>query len=280
MTDFEPLFRKVRLALFASALLLLGACSAPIVSTVDAPALPARLATSAAPPAVAQDYRLSVGDSVEIKLFYNPELNELQVVRPDGRITMQLIGELQAAGLTTAEVEAQLKTKYTGILRTPTPSVFVRKYVQQRVFVGGQVSNPSAVPVEGPLTLMQAIFHSGGFKFTAEKRNVLVFRNNGLPNAEVLVVNLEQQLNAAQTSTDCEPMPKCAQDVPAGTFRRGDVALLPNDIVYIPQTAIGQLAQYMDENIYRIIPLFRNIGVNMYYQLNKELRTTTTIVPQ
>lgn len=249
-----------------------------MVSTVDAPPLPARLATSAAAPGAAQDYRLAVGDSIEIKLFYNPELNELQVIRPDGRITMQLIGELQAAGLTTAEMEAQLKAKFTGILRTPTPSVFVRKYVLQRVFVGGQVNNPSTVPVEGPLTLMQAIFHSGGFKFTAERRNVLVFRNNGLPSAEVLIVNLEQQLNAAQTSADCEPMPKCAQEVPAGTFRRGDVALLPNDIVYIPQTAIGQLAQYMDENIGRIIPLFRNMGVNLYYQLNNETRTTTTIV--
>lgn len=263
-----------------AALLPLAACmSAPPLPVADAPLMALR---TAAPDATAastasQGYRLSVGDTIEIKLFYNPELNEQQVIRPDGRITMQLIGELQAAGLTSADLEALVRQRYTGILRTPVPAVFVRRYVPQKVYVGGHVNQPAAVPVEGPVTLMQAVFQVGGFKFNAEKRNVLVFRNNGLPDASVMVVNLDQQLTPG--SVVCEPLPQCAADPATGVLRQGDVVLQPNDVVYVPQTSIGQLAQYMDENIGKIIPLFRNMGVNLYYQLNRNLKTTTTVVP-
>jgi hypothetical protein len=73
-------------------------------------------------------------------------------------------------------------------------------------------------------------------------------------------------------------MPQCARDPATGVLRLGDIVMQPNDIVYVPQSAIGQLAQFMDENIGRIVPLFRNMGVNLYYQINRDLKTTTTIV--
>lgn len=258
---------------------VIGGCAAPL-PTAQAPLMPLRAALPEpnAPAPDAGGYRLSVGDQIEVKMFNNPELNELQAVRPDGRITMQLVGEMRAAGLTTAELEAQLKQRFTGIVRTPQPTVFVRKYVQQRVYVGGQVNTPLVVPVEGPITLMQAVFHAGGFRFNAEKRNVLVFRNNGLVDAMTLVVDLEQQLQPGYAT--CTPEPACRTDPATGQLRNGDIALQPNDIVYVPQNSIGHLAQYMDENIGKIVPLFRNMGVNLYYQLNRTLRTTTTVAPQ
>ena len=269
-----------RIAGLALLALSLTACVAPL-PTPQAPAVVVRPAPQQ-PVKAADDganlYHLSVGDLIEIKFFYNPELNEAQAIRPDGRISMQLVGELHAAGLTTGELEGLLKQKYDGIVKVPRPTVFVRKYVQQRVYVGGQVNTPVVVPVEGPVTLMQAVFHAGGFRFNAEKRNVLVFRNNGLPSSEILVVNLEQQLEPVPPSAQCTPGQPCQND---GTIlaRIGDITLLPNDIVYVPQTTIGQVAQFMDENIGKIIPLYRNMGVNLYYQLNKSLNTTTTITP-
>lgn len=266
-------FRKIGYGFLLIALLQLQGCiSMPLLDQTGAKSLTVR-APSASEYSVSQDavggYRLSVGDQIEVKLFYNPELNENLVIRPDGKISMQLIGEQRIAGLTPAETENLLVQKFTGIVKEPVLTVIVRKYVTQRVYIGGEVHSQSSVPMEGPMTLMQAVFHAGGFKFNAERRNVLVFRNNGLPDAKVFMVNLDQQLDVqGSAEPQCEPAPQCQQDPATGQIRLGDIALYPNDIVYVPQTGIGKLAQFLDENIAKIIPLYKNMGVNLYYDLH------------
>ena len=267
---------------------LMAGCSSAPLTTANEAMVPIKAANADNTQTASDDYRLAVGDAIEVKLFFNPEMNESQAIRPDGKITMQLIGELMVAGMTTAEVEELLRSRYVGLLKKPQPTVFVRKFAPQRVYIGGQVPTPAAIPFEGPLTLMQAIITTGGFRFNAEKRNILVFRNNGLSNAETLVVNLEQQLEpvgtqsaAANCATSICPTDaplKVADNAP-GYIRRGDIRLQANDIIYVPQTTIGQVAQYMDENFAKIFPLYHNMGVNLYYQLNKRLQSTMVIQP-
>jgi len=75
---------------------------------------------SAAP---AKEYRIQPGDQLDIKLFYNPELNEQLTVRPDGRITLQLVNDVLAAGLTPAELTAVLTKAYATELRNPKVAV-------------------------------------------------------------------------------------------------------------------------------------------------------------
>ncbi len=87
------------------------------------------------------DYHIQVGDQIDIKFFYNPELNEQVTVRPDGRIGLQLVGELVTAGMTAGELKAVLVNKYAEQLRDPEVAVIVRSFsvpVEQ-----------AAVPVQG-----------------------------------------------------------------------------------------------------------------------------------
>jgi hypothetical protein len=74
------------------------------------------------------DYRIQVGDQIDIKFFYNPELNEQITVRPDGRIGLQLVGELVTAGMTAGELKAVLVSKYAEQLRDPEVAVIVRSF--------------------------------------------------------------------------------------------------------------------------------------------------------
>jgi protein involved in polysaccharide export with SLBB domain len=73
-----------------------------------------------------QDYRVQVGDELDIKFFFNPELNESVLVRPDGRIALQLIGEVSIVGFAVEEIRSMLIEKYAGQLKNPEIAVLLR----------------------------------------------------------------------------------------------------------------------------------------------------------
>ena len=75
-----------------------------------------------------QEYRIQVGDQLDIKFFYNPELNEQVTVRPDGRISLQLVHEIMVAGLTPSELTDLLTKKYAPELKKPEITVIVRSF--------------------------------------------------------------------------------------------------------------------------------------------------------
>ena len=79
-------------------------------------------------PYLEQEYRIQVGDQLDIKFFYNAELNEQVTVRPDGRISLQLVREITTAGLTPAELTDLLTNKYAKELKKPEVTVIVRSF--------------------------------------------------------------------------------------------------------------------------------------------------------
>ncbi len=93
----------------------------------------------------AKEYRIQVGDLLDIKFFYNPELNEQVTVRPDGRISLMLATEVMAAGVTPGELTEQLRKKYATVIKTPEIAVIVRSFNAQRVYVDGEVGRPGVV---------------------------------------------------------------------------------------------------------------------------------------
>ena len=92
-------------------------------------------------------YTIAPGDQLDIKFFYNPELNETITVRPDGMISLQLIDEIQAAGLQPAELDQKLTDLYSSELRKPVLTVIVRSFTRQRVYVGGEVTTPGLIGI-------------------------------------------------------------------------------------------------------------------------------------
>ncbi len=173
-------------------------------------------------------YTNAPGDRLDIKFFYNPELNETITVRPDGIISLQLIDEIQAAGLKPADLDNKLTDLYSRELRKPVLTVIVRSFTRQRIYVGGEVNTPGLIVLPAGMTTLQAIFQSGGFKETADPAETLVIRKgvNGKP------VPMQIDLAALMAADGGH-----------------DFQLQPDDIVYVPKSAIANTNKFIDEYI-------------------------------
>jgi polysaccharide export outer membrane protein len=173
------------------------------------------------------------GDVVEVKFFYTPELNESQTVRPDGKILLQLIGEVEVEGKTPAELRDELLRLYAPNLNAPEIAVVVRSFYERRVFVGGQVMAPGIIEMPGEMNVLEAIMQAGGFNMReAELRNVVVIRHKNDQRYGYSI-----NLKPALAGDDTRPF-----------------YLEPKDIVYVPRTKIAQVNQWIDQHINKIIP--------------------------
>jgi protein involved in polysaccharide export with SLBB domain len=182
-----------------------------------------------------KEYHIQTGDQLDIKFFYNPELNETVTVRPDGRISLQLVPEITAAGLTPAQLTDSLVQSYAKELANPGITVLVRSFSSQRVYVDGEVNKPGMVALAGPLTVMQSIAEAGGLKDTAKPSQILVIRKTQDNKPLAITVDIDDARNAAQGSQD--------------------ILLAPYDIVYVPKSAVANVNQFIDQYIRRNIPI-------------------------
>jgi polysaccharide export outer membrane protein len=170
---------------------------------------------------------------VEVSFYYTPELNVIQTIRPDGKIALQLIGEVSAQGKTPSELRAELLESYARILKQPDITVLIRSFYERRIYVGGQVTAPGVFDMPGPMTLLEAIIQAGGLDLTqAETRNIVVIRHEG-----------NQRYGYA---IDLQPALQGSESRP--------FYLRPKDIVYIPQTRIAKVDQWVDQHINQLIP--------------------------
>jgi len=196
-----------------------------------------------------EEYTLQPGDVIEIKFFYNPELNEHLTIRPDGKISLQLIEEVEAAGLTPSKLDRILTEKYEKILKIPEVAIIVKEFSGQKIYVGGEVNSPGIIPLSGKLTSLQAILQAGGFKNTAELKSVVILRNQGTEDPLFMTINLKEDLSTAA--------------------HQNDILLKPYDIVFVPKTTIAKMNQFVDQYIEKLIPISKSIGV--FYNLNPQV---------
>jgi len=222
---------------------------------IDAEVLPSvRAALTARPDA--PEYRLQRGDVIDVKMFYAPELNENATVRPDGRISMQLIGEIPAAGLSAAELAETVRTRYTGILLNPETTVFVRKFTGLKAYVAGEVLTPGLVSFDAPTSLLQSLIQAGWLKPTAEPRNVVIIRDTGTGPPVVHLVDVKKLIEAPESTRP--------------------VALQPFDIVYVPKSTIATVQDFIDQYIDKpfLTPISRLAGFGFSYQLGGPISVT------
>lgn len=173
------------------------------------------------------------GDAIEVRFFYTPELNVTQTVRPDGKIAVQLIGEVKAQGKTPAELRDELLKLFTPHLKAPEITVIVQSFRDRRVFVGGQVMTPGIVQMPGKMTVLEAIMEAGGFNLRgAEVKNVVVIRHKGGQRYGYAL-----DLKASLAGEETKPF-----------------FLEPKDIIYVPRTKIAVLDQWIDQHINKLIP--------------------------
>lgn len=130
----------------------------------------------------APEYRIGAGDLIQIQVFQIEDLERQVRVDNEGMISLPLIGNFKAAGLTRSELETEITRAYGGkFLQDPQVSVLIEEFTSQRITVSGAVSKPGNYPLEGAtqLTLQQALAEAQGVSDLASRRNVVVFRTIG-----------------------------------------------------------------------------------------------------
>ncbi len=133
-----------------SCVVLAGGCAATQVSPMSDD------------PPEAGEYRIGKEDVLDVVVFREPELSRVVPVRPDGRISLPLAGEVEAAGKTASELGRGLSKMLAPYVRDATVSVTVREINAARVFVLGEVVRPGGFPLRGPMNVVQAIAVAGG----------------------------------------------------------------------------------------------------------------------
>jgi polysaccharide biosynthesis/export protein len=204
------------------------------------------LPASAAPPPSVAPSVLSAGDSVELKFFYANELNVTQTIRSDGKITLELVGEVQAAGLTPTALATQLHQLYSAYLKHSEVAVFLRSSLSRRIFVAGSVLKPSTLDMPSAMSALEAVMMCGGFNMvTANPSQVLVMRDDGKNGRIAYALDMSGAIHGKATQS---------------------FMLQPEDIVYVPRTKIVDLDQFVAQYINGLVP----DGVVYTHQVHNE----------
>jgi len=148
---------------------LLSAAAVPVPQT-SAPV------TAGAPIAVPSDYVIGADDVLSVVFWRDKDLSGDVTVRPDGRISLPLVNELQAAGLTPDQLRDQIAKAAAKFVDDPTITVVVKQINSRKVFITGQVAKPGAYTLNKPISVLQLISMAGGLLEFAKKKDIVIAR--------------------------------------------------------------------------------------------------------
>ena len=150
---------------------------APLVGAQEAPAQKpdASPKTTAATPLDA-DYKIGPQDILRIDVWKEPDISRTIPVRPDGKISLPLLNDVQAAGLTPMQLAASLREGLSKYLNNPQVTVTVSEINSRRVYITGEVSRSAAIPLLPNMTALQALSSAGGFTQFAKLKDIYILR--------------------------------------------------------------------------------------------------------
>ena len=226
------------LALLAVALAL-AACASTPAGTGQVPDDMARTAKVSQPPI--QDYRLAPGDQLEFRVVSSKDMDTVQQIRADGRITVPLINDVVVSGMTLQEARRTLQNDYVDqhfLTRNAADGInlVIKESAANKFYVGGQVKKEGAFVYSHPTTVLRAIMEAGGMAETADPTKVLLIRQDG----SYQVIDVKTIL--------------------AGNMRN-DPQLRPMDAVYVPTSTIGDIDTFVSLYIKNVLPFSPGVGV-------------------
>jgi polysaccharide export outer membrane protein len=201
-------------ALRVAALLLplaAAACQAP-------PADQAGIAASN--PQTAPDYVIGPGDSLSIFVFRSPELSSEVPVRPDGRISMPLVEDVEAAGRTPMQLARQIEDRLKQYVREPSVTVTVRNFVgptNRQVRIVGEAAQPRAIAFREGMTVLDALIEAGGLTRYAAGNSARLIRRE-TTTQQTIPLRLNDLLRSGDMSQDMALRPGDTLVIPQGWF--------------------------------------------------------------
>jgi polysaccharide biosynthesis/export protein len=163
-------------------------------------------ATTVQSPVVDSAYKIGAQDVLKIDVWREDQLTRTVPVRPDGKITLPLLNDVQAAGLTPMQLAAAIRDELKNYVNNPQVTVSVTEINSRRIFVNGEVIRPGAFPLLPQMTVLQALSSSGGFTQFARVKSIYVLR---LVNGQKvkLPFNYKAAINGKNSEQDIELQP-------------------------------------------------------------------------
>jgi polysaccharide export outer membrane protein len=124
-----------------------------------------------------EEYRIGPQDLVRIDVWKEPDISRTIPVRPDGKISLPLMNDVQAAGLTAMELAGSIREGLSKYITSPQVTVTVTEINSRRVYVTGEVMRPGAQPLLPNMTALQALTSAGGFTQFARTKSIYILRN-------------------------------------------------------------------------------------------------------
>lgn len=172
--------------------------------------------------------------------------SKIAPITPDGRISLPIVGNMQAAGLTLRELEKLINERYSSYVRNLQTTLIVSEIHHMKFFLLGEVDKPGEFEMAGRPTLLEAIAKAGGPKTTAAMSDVLVIRSEGLEKPIIFKVDLEKTLAS-------------------GVLYPG-LTVQPADIIYVPKTRLDNvndmIAKIFTKGLYGVVPFTSTFSVN------------------
>jgi len=169
--------------------------------------------SSATPATTDGEYKIGAQDVVQIDVWKEPEITRTIPVRPDGKISLPLLNDVQAAGLTAMELSGRIREGLTKFLTNPQVTVTVTAINSRRVYLTGEVARTGALPLLPNMTVLQALSSAGGFTPFARMGDIYILRIE----------------NGKQTK-----YPFHYKDVVKGKRPEENILLQPNDVIVVP----------------------------------------------
>jgi polysaccharide export outer membrane protein len=189
----------------ASAPYLAVAAVAAVYALVPAGAAAAEADKKPLPQAsITEEYRMTPGDKLRIEIYKDPQLSQSVQVRPDGKITLPLIGDIEAVGRTPIELRDVIRTAFKEYITNPTVTVIVVEATTATAYVMGEVNHPGAVTLTAPLTVMQALALAGGLKDFADAKNIRILRKS-LVGTQAITFNYKEALKSTRAPVYLQP---------------------------------------------------------------------------
>lgn len=199
------------------------------------------------------EYRLGMGDVIDVKFFRNVEFNETVTIRPDGRISLPRVGEILVTGMTPMQLDSVITRTYDEFVVDPDITVIVRQFSGNQVYVLGEVHKPGGYTLTKDMTLLQALAQAGGAMRFAKLNSVMLLRKD--ESAKIFATKID--------------LLRPVKNEGNGTLEAGNYYLRPQDIVYVPKTAIASAADFM-RMVYSgfLPPLDLYLRATLYYDRN------------
>lgn len=177
------------------------------------------------------DYQVIVGDTIEIFVWQHTDLTRDIIVRPDGKLSFPLIGEIEAQGRTLTEIDDEVTRKLTEYIISPQVSVTVKNFAGEKVIVLGEVGKPGVYKFFGRTSFMDIIAEAGGLTKDAQWGNALVIRGELKKDAdksEVILLDINEIIS--------------------GNLRN-NIVIYPRDIIYVSTKPIADVARYIRDYV-------------------------------